>query len=240
MKFYLPRYLLLSSANTIITYILGLLEMATSDSKEPHSNASTPSSSSTGDPPKNIRPLSRFVTTHDYKSGKSIFFAGLSEKMPIQRMHDGAFFSLAYTSDHFPAELQDDRDIDEYRKYLADPPGITISTGSVCRIVDFPPYLTSPMHRTVSLDYGVVLEGEVELILDGGESRILKRGDVAVQRGTNHAWKNVTPDVVDKDGKRVGAWARMLYVLTPAKPIEVEGVGKLEEVVTGIGVRGSR
>ena len=47
------------------------------------------------------------------------------------------------------------------------------------------------MHRTVSLDYGVVLEGEVELVLDSGETRLMKRGDVSVQRGTNHAWRNM-------------------------------------------------
>lgn len=41
----------------------------------------------------------------------------------------------------------------------------------------------SPMHRTVSLDYGIVLEGEVELILDSGEKRLMKQGDVAIQRG---------------------------------------------------------
>lgn len=51
------------------------------------------------------------------------------------------------------------------------------------------PGLLSPMHRTVSLDYGVVLEGEVELVLDSGETRVLKRGDVAIQRGTCHAWR---------------------------------------------------
>ncbi len=54
------------------------------------------------------------------------------------------------------------------------------------------PGATSPMHRTVSLDYGVVLEGEVELVLDSGEVRLLKRGHVAVQRGTNHAWRNAS------------------------------------------------
>jgi hypothetical protein len=89
------------------------------------------------------------------------------------------------------------------------------------------------------LDYGVVLEGEVELILDSGETRVMKRGDVSVQRGTNHAWKNVTPDKIDKEGKKIGQWARMLYVLLPAEEIEVEGKGKLGESVDGIGARPS-
>lgn len=81
------------------------------------------------------------------------------------------------------------------------------------------PGLTSPMHRTTSLDYGVVLEGEVELILDSGETRLLKRGDTCVQRVTNHAWRNTSKT----------QWARMLYVLVEAKPIQLENGKLLEE-----------
>jgi len=83
----------------------------------------------------------------------------------------------------------------------------------VLRLVDMPPGATSPMHRTVSLDYGVVLEGSVELILDDGESRVMERGDMSVQRGTIHAWKNMSKK----------NWARMLYILQESKPIQVEG-----------------
>ncbi|KAJ5320583.1 hypothetical protein N7508_000866 [Penicillium antarcticum] len=187
--------------------------------------------------PKNIRPLNRFITTHN-ESGKAIFSNDLPELMPVQRIPDGADFSLAYTSDHFPAQLNNKLDITEYSNYLTSPPGIVVSSGTVCRIVDMPPAAMSPMHRTVSLDYGVVLEGEVELVLDSGEVRLLKRGDVAVQRGTNHAWRNVTPDVVDENGVKTGQWARMMYVLQPSEEIEVDG-GRLGEVVDGIGVRAS-
>lgn len=183
-----------------------------------------------------MRPLNRFITTHD-ESGKAIFSNTLPEEMPVQPIGDGADFSLAYTSSHFPAELNNDTDISEYKDYLTSPPGITISTGTVCRIVDMRPGALSPMHRTVSLDYGVVLEGEVELVLDSGETRLLKRGDVAVQRGTNHAWRNVTPDVIS-DGERIPQWARMLYVLSPSNPMSIGGT-KLGEVVDGIGVRAS-
>lgn len=187
--------------------------------------------------PKNIRPLNRYITTHN-SAGQAIFSSTLSEQMPVQRLADGADFSLAYTSDHFPAQLNNETDIGEYSAYLSTPPGITISTGNVCRIVDIQPGALSPMHRTVSLDYGVVLEGEVELVLDSGETRLLKRGDVAVQRGTNHAWRNVTPDVVDEKGRREPQWARMIYVLAPASEMEVGGK-MLGEVVDGIGVRAS-
>lgn len=57
------------------------------------------------------------------------------------------------------------------------------------------------MHRTESVDYGIVIEGEMTLVLDEGEV-LLKAGSVVVQRGTNHAWAN-----------RSGQLCRMLFVL---------------------------
>jgi len=45
------------------------------------------------------------------------------------------------------------------------------------------------MHRTESIDYGIILEGEITLILDNEET-VVRAGDVVVQRGTNHAWAN--------------------------------------------------
>jgi mannose-6-phosphate isomerase-like protein (cupin superfamily) len=62
------------------------------------------------------------------------------------------------------------------------------------------------MHTTPTIDYGIVLEGEIGLELDGGEV-ILHAGDIVVQRATRHAWRN-----------RSGHPARMAFVLisTPA------------------------
>jgi quercetin dioxygenase-like cupin family protein len=57
------------------------------------------------------------------------------------------------------------------------------------------------MHRTESIDYGIVIDGEMTLVLDNGEV-LLKPGSVVVQRGTNHAWAN-----------RSGRSCRMLFVL---------------------------
>lgn len=48
------------------------------------------------------------------------------------------------------------------------------------------------MHTTDSIDYGIVLDGEIWLELDGGAQKLLRRGDVAVQNGTRHAWRNKT------------------------------------------------
>ncbi|KAJ0414603.1 hypothetical protein BJY00DRAFT_23104 [Aspergillus carlsbadensis] len=189
---------------------------------------------------KTLRPLSRFITTHD-PSGKAIFSTALSEKMPVSPIPDGADFSLAYTTSTYPAALSSDADIKSYASYLepGGSPGLVISSGTVCRIVDMQPNALSPMHRTVSLDYGVVLEGVVELVLDSGETRVLNRGDVAVQRGTNHAWRNVTPPVKGEDGIVREQWARMLYVLQPAEKVSVDGK-ELGEELDGMGVPNSK
>jgi quercetin dioxygenase-like cupin family protein len=61
------------------------------------------------------------------------------------------------------------------------------------------------MHRTESVDYAVVLEGEITMLLDE-EDIVLKAGDIVIQRGTNHAWSN-------RSGKPV----RMLYILIDGK-----------------------
>lgn len=175
-----------------------------------------------------IRPLQRVITTHNGE-GEAVFSSRLREALPTQEVNNVGF-SLAYTTQRFPVQLSADTDITSYEQYLASPPGLTISTGTVCRIVDFPPAAESPMHRTVSLDYGVVLEGEIELLLDSGEKRLLRRGDVAIQRATNHAWKNVTAD---------GGWARMLYVLIPAQPLHIDGLGSIGENTEGIDVKES-
>ena len=68
------------------------------------------------------------------------------------------------------------------------------------------------MHRTETVDYAVVLEGEITLLLDDGDVH-LKAGDVVIQRGTSHAWSN-------RSGKDV----KMLYVLIDGKfAPELEG-----------------
>jgi len=61
------------------------------------------------------------------------------------------------------------------------------------------------MHRTESVDYGIVISGEMTLVLDKVET-LLKAGDVVVQRGTNHAWAN-----------RSGKPCRMLFILVDGK-----------------------
>ena len=67
-------------------------------------------------------------------------------------------------------------------------------------------------HRTETTDYIVVLSGRIEMRQDDGESVAMGTGDVMVQRGTYHAWRNPGPDV-----------CRMVLVLVGAVPL---GVGE--------------
>lgn len=173
--------------------------------------------------------INRLITTHN-DEGKAIFSSDIADQLPFQELPDGARFCLGYATNTVPADLNNDLDLRTYENYLDNKPGVMIPNGTVCRIVDMRPGATSPMHRTVSLDYGVVLEGEVMLVLDSGEEKLLQRGDIAVQRGTNHAWRNNSQT----------RWARMLYVLHEAEPIRINGE-ELDEDYGGIpGVRPSK
>lgn len=119
-------------------------------------------------------------------------------------------------------------------------------TGTTCRVVDFAPLKagddgTVPegfMHRTQSLDFGVVLKGRIILELDDGVETEMKEGDIVVQRygfftytkgnacavliarhrGTIHAWKNLS-----------NANCRMLFVLVPAEKVKNESTGEYLE-----------
>ena len=76
------------------------------------------------------------------------------------------------------------------------------------RLLDLPPHSTAPLHRTTSVDLGVVLKGEVVLELDDGVERILKEHDSVVQRGTIHAWHNRTDSIV-----------RMMFIILPSDAV---------------------
>ena len=161
--------------------------------------------------PNPLKAPTRLITTHNAE-GKAIISDAMPEQPKSQVVEDGnATFYLSYCTDQYPVDMNKDQDLKAYEKYSAEPPGLVVSSGTVLRHVDIGPGNISPMHRTVSLDYGIVIEGEIELILDSGETRRMWPGDICVQRGTMHAWRNVS------DSK----WARMLYVLQPSKPLQV-------------------
>ena len=82
------------------------------------------------------------------------------------------------------------------------------------RVLELPPAYKSVMHRTISLDYGVVMEGELELVLDGGGTQKMGKGDLVVQRSTMHAWRNPSAE----------KWARVVFVVVDAERLVVGGM----------------
>src|ERR1700722_1311721 len=167
--------------------------------------------------PKSTR---RVVTGHDAR-GKSVV---LSDGPPPQHhpMHGsgvGADFPEMWSNvDGVP-----ERTPAEAREPHERPFTIMPAAGHLLRILDVYPLSDggkrTVMHRTRTLDYVVVIEGELVLILDDSEV-ILKPGDVVVQRGTDHAWEN-----------RSGTIARAAYFHIDARFSE-ELLAKLPKPLT--------
>ena len=89
--------------------------------------------------------------------------------------------------------------------------GTTLRNGTIFRILEFSPGLAPRNHRTDSIDYIVVISGEIDMDLDGAVVH-LKAGDVMVQRGTIHNWIN-----------RGTAPCVLAVVLVDAKSVEAGG-----------------
>lgn len=87
-------------------------------------------------------------------------------------------------------------------------------------ISTFPPGAHSPMHRTLSQDYAVVISGSIACELDGGEEKTLHAGEFMVQRGVNHAWHNRTTEP-----------CRVMFVMVAAEKIVLADGTPLEETV---------
>ncbi|UBM09371.1 cupin domain-containing protein [Cupriavidus metallidurans] len=179
-------------------------------------------------------PMQRVVTGHNVDGKAIVTHEGAPPTIfPLESIPGTVFYELWSTSGT-PAII--DNGIDPTLQPLCLPPPVG---GTRVRIVDIPPdtkeYLRdgskvmkaafgeigdisastvaadSPhplMHRTESVDYGFVLFGEIVLVLDT-EERLLRQGDVVIQRGTNHAWAN-----------RSDVTCRMAFVLIDGKYAE--------------------
>jgi quercetin dioxygenase-like cupin family protein len=134
-----------------------------------------------------LPPVQRVVTGHD-ADGRAVFRSEDVSSTRMIRSGDAAFL-LIWTTATVPADNNDETDGRERDA------GLTLNQGSVIRIVDMLPGGESPMHRTNSIDYGIVLEGEIELELDDGAKKTIRQGGIIVQRGTNHLWRNTTDKV---------------------------------------------
>ncbi len=125
--------------------------------------------------------LRRVVTGHD-KAGKAIVTIDEQVKN-IASGRPGAMATVVWSTQGFP--VSNDGDDDESTRKV----GTTLDNGTVLRVVEFSPGVQRRMHRTDSIDYAVIMAGEIDMELDGSTVH-LKAGDVLVQRGTIHNWVN--------------------------------------------------
>ncbi|KAJ7912553.1 hypothetical protein B0H13DRAFT_2250966 [Mycena leptocephala] len=96
-------------------------------------------------------------------------------------------------------------------------------SGVLFCITDIPAGMSAPMHhRTQSIDYAVVVSGEIVLSLDNGEEKTVKAGEFMVQRGANHSWHNRTQET-----------CRIAVVMVGAEKIVLQDGRVLEETVFG-------
>lgn len=149
--------------------------------------------------------IHRYITDHD-STNQAVFSDDVEEPVPWKSFPTGSRVALAYSTSTFPVNLADGHDLAAYRGELGSASSPADSNAAIVRIVDMKPEAAAPMHKTQTVDYGVVLEGEVEASLGSGQVRVLKRGDIIVQRATDHAWRN--PSKTE--------WARILFFVLPA------------------------
>ena len=148
----------------------------------------------------NIR---RVVTGHDDQGRAKVLIDETVKNVASQR--PGALYSVIWSSEGFP--VNNDGDIDPSGKKI----GTTIPNGTVFRIVSFGPGVAPRNHRTDSIDYAVVMSGEIDMDLDGSTVH-LKAGDVLVQRGAIHNLinKGTEPCII-------------AFTLVSAKPVTAVG-----------------
>ena len=156
-----------------------------------------------------VEKIRRVVTGHDV-NGKSIFVEdGIVASVKEMESMPGLALTDLWVTDSCPANNSGNADAAN-RPIVLEPP----KSGTIVRIVEFPPDTAwrdkadaldafssigaahakddtsddAMMHKTSTVDYLVVLKGEIWAILDDGAETCLKQGDVMIQRGTNHSW----------------------------------------------------
>ena len=147
--------------------------------------------------------IRRVVTGHDSSGRAVVKIDEVARNLVSSRA--GAPACVVWTTEGFPVDNTGEEDAG-LRKT-----GTTLDNGTVFRILELAPGVTPRNHRTDSIDYAVVMSGEVDMELDDTKVH-LKAGDVLVQRGTIHNWVNhgTEPCVI-------------AFVLIAAKPVTVGG-----------------
>ena len=147
--------------------------------------------------------IRRVVTGHDEQGRAKVLIDETTTNVMAPR--PGAEFSVIWTTEGFP--ISNEGSADPSHKKI----GTTLDNGTVFRIVSFGPGVSPRNHRTDSIDYAVVISGEIDMELDIGSVH-LKAGDVLVQRGTIHNWIN-----------RGTVPCMIAFTLIAAKPVTAGG-----------------
>ncbi len=150
-------------------------------------------------------PIRRVVTGHDEANVAKVLLdePATNAKYP----QAGQVSTLMWCTDGAPAAIPvGEQPEDMGARILGTPPP---RNGTRFTLIDFPPGNQRHMHRTETIDYVIVMEGEIEMDMDASTVK-LKTGDIMIQRGTNHAWAN-------RSGKR----ARVAFVLVDAEPLGI-------------------
>ena len=156
-------------------------------------------------PKPDYPPIRRIVTGHDTHNVAKVVMDGAATNW--KSSSPGTVSTLIWSTDRTPADISIGETIEDLgARILGTAPP---ANGTRFAVIDFPPGNTGRMHRTETIDYVIVIAGEIDMDMD--ESTVhLKAGDVMVQRGTNHAWVN-----------RGTERARLAFVLIDAAPLGI-------------------
>jgi len=150
-------------------------------------------------------PIRRVVTGHDNNNVAKVIMDGAA--LNHKGGASGAQSTLIWITEGAPAEMPVGEQVEDLgARILGTPPP---ANGTRFAVITFPPGNPGRMHRTETIDYVIVMQGELDMDMDDSTVK-LKAGDVMVQRGTNHAWVN--------RGKEV---ARAAFVLIDAEPLGI-------------------
>ncbi len=149
-------------------------------------------------------PIRRVVTDHDAEGHSLVRYDEITSNIVSRR--PGHSSTVIWS--HGATPVDNTEAGDGGLRNVAD----CAADGAIFRVVEYAPGVAPRMHRTLTVDYAVVMAGEIDMVLDGGKEVHLKQGDVLVQRGAVHDWINrgTVPCVI-------------AFVLIAAKPVEVAG-----------------
>jgi quercetin dioxygenase-like cupin family protein len=150
-------------------------------------------------------PIRRFVTGHDDNKVAKVIMQGAATN--AKHPSAGTVSTLIWSTDRTPADISMGDAVEDLgARILGTAPP---ASGTRFAVIDFPPGNAPRMHRTETIDYVIVLEGEIEMDMDDSTVK-MQAGDVMVQRGSNHAW-------VNRSDRR----ARVAFVLIDAVPLGI-------------------